>query len=109
MSYLVFLRSASATRPPALDPRLRRIDPAVERRLERWVRNILQLRLDTPLTFTEWVALDSRAVPHTLFIRAGAGREQRSFVIERASERIAELDLREALWPLDPQLHAGEI
>jgi hypothetical protein len=46
---------------------------------------------------SEWLSLDSRAIPHTVSILVEAGGAHRHVVIERASERILATDVRAAM------------
>jgi hypothetical protein len=92
-----FLPLAEPVRPPSLGPRRRGLDPNIERTLRAWVRSFLDLVADAPIELVEWVSLDSRAAPHTVFIIVGTGRKRRTVAIEKASERIVEADIRTSL------------
>ena len=93
----IFFPLSQLARPPALDPRHRSIDPAIARALDSWFRNALRLPADTSVELSEWVSVDSRAVPHRVCVLVGTGRASRRFVIEKASERIVLADVHAAL------------
>jgi hypothetical protein len=77
-------------------PRRRVLDLAVEHRLRAWIRGALELPSTVPVSLTEWVAMDSRATPHTVTISMGRGETARHLTIAKAGERISERDVRSA-------------
>ena len=92
-----FLRLLPPPRPPARPPRRRTADPAVACTLASWVRSALHLPRDAAVELSEWVSMDCRVAPHTLHILVGTGHARRLFVVEKASERIDEGDVRLAV------------
>jgi len=52
---------------------------------------------DTTVELSEWVSLDCRVAPHTLHILVGTGHARRLFIVQKASERIDEDDIRLAV------------
>ena len=82
---------------PALGPRRRRIAPKVERALRGWIHDELRASTGKLVDLSEWVSLDSRAIPHAVSILVEAGGAHRHLVIERASERIVAADVRAAM------------
>jgi len=92
-----FIRLSPLPRPPARHPRRRTADPAVAHTLDSWVRSALHVPRDTTVELSEWVSMDCRVAPHTLHILVGTGHARRLFVVEKASERIDEGDIRLAV------------
>ena len=97
MNALIICPLSQLARPPALGPRRRAIVPAVARTLDAWIRSALDMPAETRVELSEWVSMDSRAVPHSVRVLVGTGRARRRFVIEKASERITLADVRAAL------------
>ena len=93
-------------RPPALGPRRRAIDRAVGRTLDSWFRSALRVPAEQSIELLEWVSMDSRAVPHSVWVLVGTGRARHRFVIDKASERIALADVHPALPSLGLRAHA---
>jgi hypothetical protein len=93
----VFLRLSPSARPPALGPRRRLIEPSVERALRGWVHEALRSTRAPLVGISEWVSLDSRAVPHTVSFIVDTGGARRHLVIEKASERIVRSDVNAVL------------
>jgi hypothetical protein len=87
-----FAQFAVPSRPPALGPRRRGLAPDDEARVASWLRGALQVPLHERVELSEWTSMDSRAVPHVLFIAIGARGARRCFAIEKAAERIVEAD-----------------
>ena len=92
-----FLCLLPSSRPPALGSRRRLIAPKVERALRGWIHDELRASTGKLVELSEWVSLDSRAIPHTVSILVEAGGAHRHVVIERASERILATDVRAAM------------
>jgi hypothetical protein len=99
MAVPVFLRLSLGSRPPALGPVQRSIPADVQRTLHAWIRDELSASTARVVELSEWISRDSRAVSHTVCIVVEAHRARRQYVIEKASERIVEDDVREALAP----------
>ena len=57
----------------------------------------MHLPRDAAVELSEWVSMDWRVAPHTLHILGGTGHARRLFVVEKASERIDEGDVRLAV------------
>mgnify|MGYP000013171881 CR=1 FL=1 len=93
----VFFKLPGGVRPPCLPPRQRSISPGVERALRSWVATLLNLSVAERIDVSEWVSTDSCSVPHSVFLTVGIGLETRVLVIEKASERIDEADVRMSL------------
>jgi hypothetical protein len=102
------------TRPPCLAPRKREIDLAVERNLRSWLFMAFGLRADALCDIIEWRAADSRTIPHTVTFTFDLPFGRCSLTVNKASERIAAVDLDEHLaeWrrhqtttspPIEPQ------
>jgi hypothetical protein len=104
----IFLPLSQLARPPALGPRRRAIDPAVGRTLDSWIRSALHVPAEQSIDLFEWVSMDSRAVPHSVWGLVGTGRARRRFVIEKASERITEADVHAALPSQGLRAHARD-
>ena len=96
MNALIIYPLSQLARPPALGPRRRAIVPAVARTLDAWIRSALDMPAETRVELSEWVSMDSRAVPHSVRVLVGTGRARRRFVIEKASERITLADVHAA-------------
>ena len=92
-----FSPMGSAFRPPTLGLRCRRISPAVEQGLHSWIRQSSPLPERHRVDSWEWVSLDSRSAPHTVFIAVGEEHNRRLLVIPKASERIERAAVRAAL------------
>jgi hypothetical protein len=101
---LIFFPHSQPARPPALGPRTRAIDPEVARRLDSWIRSALQMPAETRVELSEWVSMDSRAVPHLV----GTGRARRCFAIDKATERIGLADVNAALPSPGLRAHARD-
>lgn len=84
------------TRPPCLPARQRQIKPNTERRLRLWTSSALGLAPDALLRVGEWVALDSRTIPHVVLFVCEAPRCSVAFVVHKTAEQIAENDVRAA-------------
>lgn len=96
MNTPIFYPLLQLARPPALSPRRRVIDPEVARKLDSLIRSILHMPAETRLELSEWISMDSRGVPHSVYVHVGTGRDRRCFVIDKASERIALADVHAA-------------
>jgi hypothetical protein len=97
MTWICFLPLSTSHRPPTRAPRRGRTPPAVEGAIASWVRRALLVPADATIEIAEWVATDSRATPHTVHVLVGTGRARRCFVLDKASERITEADVRAAV------------
>lgn len=84
------------TRPPCLPPREAPIEPKAARRLQAWVRAALTPATVLSLTIEEWVASDSRTVPHVVIITCLGSSLTHIFRIEKAAHKITEEDVRSA-------------
>ena len=95
--HAAFFFIAVPPRPPALASRRRLAAPGVEEHLASRLRRTLRVPSDQRVELSEWISLDSRAAPHVLFIRIGAGDSWRCFAIEKAAERVVDADIHGAL------------
>jgi hypothetical protein len=81
--------------PPRRDP----LSPGLLAKLRRWcaAQSGDAATAFRVLDGCEWVSCDSRAVPHTVCLVVQSEGLRRHLVIEKASARIVESDLRAAL------------
>jgi len=94
--------------PPALGPRRRATDLAVARMLVARIRRALNMLAETRVWLSEWVSMDSRAVPHSVRVLVGTGRARRCFALDKASERIGFADVNAALPSPGLRTHARD-
>ncbi|HEY0463267.1 MAG TPA: hypothetical protein VGC79_03615 [Polyangiaceae bacterium] len=97
LEHVTFLFVTAPPCPPALASRRRIAAPGVEEDLASRLRRALRVPSDQRVELSEWISLDSRAAPHVLFTRIGAGGSWRCFMIEKAAERVVDADIHRAL------------
>lgn len=98
---LTFVRATSTCRSPALPPRREPLSPSFLARLHTWCDALRRSGALAPtfrvLDGWEWVSCDSRAVPHTVCIVVQRDGARQHLLVDKASARIVESDLRAAL------------
>jgi hypothetical protein len=84
-------------RPPTLGYRRRTLAPNVEADLRRWLSEAYRSSGGKLVALSEWISLDPRTTPHTLLVQVKFGTSHRDLMLEKASERLSEEDVRRAV------------
>lgn len=64
---------------------------------------------NTPVELFEWVSMDSRALPHALYIVVSTRSAQMRYIINKASERVAQADVLALARRSSPGLEYGGV